>query len=206
MILVIENEILSDFTDAQRQELLSLKENDRIYLITKLGDTVPVDVLPFITRIKAKLEIKKLSGNDSAFEKGFLYGSLAGSSSKDKVIILSAEGAPSGLAENCSWNEGFGMKPKKKVTRAAKPAEKKAPAGPADNSPASPDQKLLSSPLLADCLELLSGKEKAFRECLSEASDPEIGYRMLLGLKLGENGEKVWELTHKKFEKLRKLL
>ena len=115
MILVIEKEKLN-FSDAQKDALLSMTAKDQIYLVTKKGDTIPVEIIPVISRIAAKLEIKQLSDENSAFEKGFLYGSLSRSEVKEKVVILSVEKAPASLDENCAWNEGFAAeKPKRKT-------------------------------------------------------------------------------------------
>lgn len=123
MILVIEKEKLN-FSDAQQAALLSLTAKDQIYLVTKKGDTIPVEIIPVISKIAAKLEIKQLSDENSMFEKGFLYGSLSRSAGKEKVVILSEEKAPANLDENCAWNEGFAVeKSKRKKTSSAKKSE-----------------------------------------------------------------------------------
>ena len=220
MIVVIEMEILSKFQEGQMNELLALTAKDQIYLITREDGVLPVSMLPMLTKINAKLEVKTLPKNDSGFEKGFLYGSLSKSAGKEKVVILSGETAPSSLDENCAWNEGFGVKPKRKPAKAQKaaapetaqkasePAMKASePAKKASESAKkTPADGLFSAPALSGCKDLLKGKEAVFRNVLSDASDSEIGYKMLLTLNFGKDGEVIWEQTHKQFKQLRKLL
>ena len=220
MIVVIEMEILSTFQEGQMNELLALTAKDQIYLITREGGVLPVSMLPMLTKINAKLEVKTLSTSDSGFEKGFLYGSLSKSAGKEKVVILSGETAPSSLDENCAWNEGFGVKPRRKpakvqkavapedVQKASEPSKQapettKKTSNPAKKAPA---DGLFSAPALSGCKELFKGKEDIFRNVLSDASDSEIGYKMLLTLNFGKDGEIIWEQTHKQFKQLRKLL
>ena len=225
MVLVIEMNILAKFQEAQMKELLALTAKDQIYLITKEDDVLPVSMLPMLTKISAKLDIRTLSKNDSGFEKGFLYGSLSNSAGKEKVVILSSESAPLSIADNCTWNEGFGIKAKHKVLRSQKEAGTET-AGQVTESPLpvkkgrnstgkktddQADKKpaaggLFSAPVLADCLDMISGKEETFEKCLADASDSEIGYKMLLGLNFGTDGDKIWEATHNQFKQLRKML
>ena len=227
MILVIEMDILAKFQDAQLKELLSLSSKDQIYLIAREGGVVPASMIPLFTQISAKLEVKTLPNKDSGFEKGFLFGSLSKASAKEKVVILSGETRPAILDENCSWNEGFGMpktarkrsaKPKGKETDPAVPSPEQVPSAQkvetADTAPAKSRKgagsakkpaATLSHPALSECINLIIGKEDAFKKCLTEASDSEIGYKMLLGLHFGADGDTIWEKTHKEFKKLRKL-
>ena len=223
MVLVIEMNVLAKFQEAQMKELLSLTAKDQIYLITKEDDVLPVSMLPILTKISAKLEIRTLSKNDTGFEKGFLYGSLSHSAGKEKVVILSSEPAPLSLADNCAWNEDFGIKARRRVSKsqmeagsetvsqlpetAVKKTRKVAGTKNADQE----DKKLTASgifdpPVLAGCREMISGKEETFKKCLADASDSEIGYKMLLGLNFGTDGDKIWEATHKQFKQLRKML
>lgn len=214
MVLVIEMDVLSKFQEAQMQELLSLTAKDQIYLITREDGVLPVSMLPLFTKISAKLEVKTLPKGDFGFAKGFLYGSLSKSAGKDKVIILSDENAPATLDENCSWNEGFGMKPKRKAARIPKAEPSNAAKASSDAAkkptvtaePSASASKLFSSPAVAGCAELIKGKEETFRKCLADASDAEIGYKMLLGLNFGTEGDLIWEQTRKHFKQLRKLL
>ena len=134
MILVMEMEKLISFTDEQREMLTTLTTKDQIYLITKTGDTLPVDLIPIINKISAKMEIRNLSDANSAFSKGFLYGALSSSSAKEKVVFFSSETAPENLSPNCSWNEGFAdIKVKKKRTPSAKKNETPANAKPEES-------------------------------------------------------------------------
>ena len=228
MILVIEMEMLARFQEEQMKELLSLTAKDQIFLITREGGVLPVSMLPMLTKISAKMEVKTLSKGDSGFEKGFLYGALSRSAGKDRVVILSEEAAPASLPENCAWNEGFGIRPRKKTaartqktaavdatTEGAKSETVAAPAkktrkAPAD-AKAEPGDKelaaagLFDAPSVKGCLDLIGDKRETFRKCLSDASDAEIGYKMLLGLNFGEDGNAIWEKTRGQFKKLRKL-
>ena len=207
MVLVIEMDVLSKFQEAQMQELLSLTAKDQIYLITREDGVLPVSMRPLFTKISAKLEVKTLPKGDSGFAKGFLYGSLSKSAGKDKVIILSGENAPAMLDENCSWNEGFGMKPKRKAAKPQKADNNNGAKKPAASEAPSPAvSKLFSSPAIAGCADLIKGKEETFQKCLADASDADIGYKMLLGLNFGTDGDLIWEQTHKQFKQLRKLL
>ena len=231
MIVVIEMDILAKFQETQLKQLLSLSSKDQIYLIAKEGGVVPASMIPLFTQISAKLEVKTLPNKDSGFEKGFLFGSLSKTSGKEKVVILSGETKPAILDENCSWNEGFGMsktarkrtaKPKRQDTVPPVPSPEqvlsapKAETGSAASTEgrkktgitkkaATTSLDLFSHPALADCISLIIGKEDAFKKCLTEASDSEIGYKMLLGLHFGSDGDTIWEKTHKEFKKLRKL-
>ncbi|MBR6478715.1 MAG: hypothetical protein IKS85_09740 [Lachnospiraceae bacterium] len=186
MILVIEKEKL-DFSKAQTDALLTLTSKDQIYLVTKKGDTIPVEIIPIISKINAKLEIKQLSDENSLFEKGFLYGALSRSGGKDKVVILSSQKAPETLDANCSWNEGFGVPA---PVRAKKSAAK----------------DLFSTAAFRSVSALVGDKRDAFRNCLISASDGEIGFKMLLDVNFGrEEGDKIWEKTKDHFEELQKL-
>ena len=231
MILVIEMDILAKFQDAQLKELLSLSSKDQIYLIAREGGVVPASMIPLFTQISAKLEVKTLPNKDSGFEKGFLFGSLSKASGKEKVVILSGEARPAILDDNCSWNEGFGMsktarkrtaKPKGTVADTAVPSPEQVPAAPKEEKNAAAPVKnrkgagsakkpaatlvdLFSHPAVSECINLIIGKEDTFKKCLTEASDSEIGYKMLLGLHFGADGDTIWEKTHKEFKKLRKL-
>ena len=224
MLAIMEMKKLFEFTDLQHKALMELNAKDRVVLIANPADSLPVDMIPVVSQIKARLEICKLPSNGSPFEKGFLYGSLALSAGKEPVIILSEEPKPANLPANCSWNEGFGLKPKKRTT--AKQAETGAPAEkpstvkkektvkPAERALSegqmvlqwdNGDSKVLSSPLLAEALPLIKGNEEKFMKCLTECSDGEIGYKTMLETYLGKPGGEIWELTHKQFKKLRKL-
>ena len=120
MILIVEMEVFAKFQEAQMNEVLSLTGKDVIYLVTKEGGVLPVSMLPALTKINAKVEIITLSKQDSGFEKGFIYGSIAGNAIKDKVVILSDEPSPATLGGNIVWNEGFGVKPKKRSPKVQK--------------------------------------------------------------------------------------
>lgn len=227
MILVIEMEMLAKFQEDQMKELLSLTAKDQIFLITREGGVLPVSMLPMLTKISAKMEVKTLSKGDSGFEKGFLYGSLSRSAGKDRVVILSEEAAPASLPENCAWNEGFGIMPRKKTAarsqkaaavNATEEAKSETIAAPAKKTrKAQADAKgesgekeltaagLFDAPSVKGCLDLIGDKRETFRKCLSDASDAEIGYKMLLGLNFGEDGNAIWEKTRGQFKKLRKL-
>lgn len=225
MILVIEMEILAKFNEEQMKELLCLTAKDQIFLITKEDGVLPVSMLPKLTKINAKLEVKTLPKGDSGFEKGFLYGSLSRAAGKDRVVILSEETAPASLTENCAWNEGFGIKPRKKTATKAPKASENAPlAKESPESAPSPVRKtrkaaeskaesgekevlatgLFDVPSVKGCLDLIGDKKEVFRKCLSDASDAEIGYKMLLGLNFGKDGDIIWEKTKGQFKKLRK--
>lgn len=221
MILVIEKEKL-DFSEAQRQALLAMTAKDQIYLVTRKGDTIPVEIIPVINKISARLEIRQLSDQNSLFEKGFLYGSLSKSAGKDKVVILSTEKAPEGLDPNCAWNEGFGAdRPKKKAAQPKKAAEKPdaapaeaAPAGKAPAPTSEPQKRerkkqaksLFETKEYLSVAEIIGDKKEAFRDCLLTASDSEIGYKMLLQVNFGrEAGEKAWELTKNSYATLKGL-
>ena len=224
MILVIEKEKL-DFSEAQKQALLALTVKDQIYLVTKKGDTIPVEIIPVINQIHAKLEIKQLSERNSLFEKGFLYGTLSKSAGKDKVVILSAEEAPEGLDGNCVWNEGFGAaKPKKKksatkteklegtISEKAGTAMTKQTATKAEAAVKRSAGRKKAPADLFETTEYLSAasligdKKEQFRDCLASSSDGEIGYKMLLDVNFGrETGDRIWELTKGGYDMLRKL-
>ena len=212
MILVIEKERL-DFSEAQKQALLGMTAKDQIYLVTKKGDTIPVEIIPVINRISAKLEIKQLSEGNSLFEKGFLYGTLSRSGGKEKVVILSEEKAPEGLDANCVWNEGFGsVKPRKK-TSPKKSEDKEMDGGkplPVKENVKKAGRKavkdLFATPEFLAVADLVGDKREAFKNCLNTASEGEIGYKMLLDVNFGrEAGDKIWEKTKGRFDALRKL-
>lgn len=208
MILVIEKERL-DFSEAQKQALLAMTAKDQIYLVTKKGDTIPVEIIPVINQISARLEIKQLSEGNSLFEKGFLYGTLSRSGGKEKVVILSEEKAPEGLDANCVWNEGFGAaKPKKKaLPKKADDAKKETVMPAVAGKPRAKAVKdLFATPEFLAVADLVGDKREAFKNCLATASEGEIGYRMLLDVNFGrEAGDKIWEKTKGRFDALRKL-
>lgn len=232
MIYIIEMEKIHDFSETQHKALLDLTPKDQIYLIAKTGDSLPIDMVPIISKIKARLEIRKLSEKNTAFEKGFLYGTLTRSSDKEKVCIFSVENAPSCLEENCSWNEGILKKTKRKSSPAhgtadmaiaqnsdktpleSSPQAKSRPRknaktslghAPEISSTSSAFDKLFHHPSMAEVLPLIEGKHDTFLQCLTEASDSEIGYKVRLEMNFAVSGTKIWELTHTNFNKLRKL-
>lgn len=206
MLAIIDMKKLFEFTQTQYAALLELTAKDRIILIASPGDSLPVDMIPVISQIKAKLEICKLAKDNDPFERGFLYGSLSQSSGKDPVIVISDEKAPASLPANCSWNDGLGIKPKKKSASPERKQGKAASPSPEiKTAKTSKTTDLLDSPLLAEVLPLIKGNEDKFRRCLSESSDGEIGYPMILNLYFGEDGNKIFELTRKNYKKLRKL-
>ena len=225
MILVIEKEKLN-LSEEQQKALTAMTPKDRIYLICKKGDTIPVEIIPIISKINAKLEIVQISDENSLFEKGFMYGALSGNAGKEKVVILSEEKAPVSLDPNCIWNEGFGVaKPKRKPAQATKttkgaltPTEQEIPKASEEKKPAEAPEtgkrtrksqkaaELFATEEYLSVAGLIGDKKAAFVNCILDASDGEIGYKMLLDVNFGrENGDKIWEATNQSFPDLRKM-